>query len=115
MSDKPLTLLEAIREESDLLDQRVKHYKALREKDKDALSLRDIVQIDTWEAMRYSYLRILERYEQGMEINLGIVDGKTTLVRKKTTRHLERDNPAVAKAKRNLDFLVGLTDGDTDV
>jgi hypothetical protein len=112
MSDKPLTLLEAIREEADLLDQRIKHYKSLKEQDADALKLRDIFLMDTWEAMRYSYLRILERYEQGTEINLGIVNGKTSLVRKSTTRHLERDNPAVAKAKRNLDVLVGLTSGE---
>ena len=115
MTDKPFTLLEAIREEAELLDQRIKHYEELRKKDENALSLRDIIQMDTWTSIRASHLRILDRYENGTEISLGIVNGKTTLIKKSTTRHLERDYPSVAKAKRNLDTLVGLTNGGTDV
>ena len=111
MTDKPFTLLEAIREEAELLGQRAKHYQSLREKDKDALSLRDIMQMDTWYAMQYSYLRILERYEEGTEISLGIVDGKAKLIRKSSNRHLVRDYPAVAEAQAALDSLEVLVSG----
>lgn len=114
MSDDHFTLLDAIREETELLDQFVKYYDELKKKDKDALSLRDIVQRDTWSSQRQSLNRILERYENGYEYDLGIKDGKPIIDKRQTTRHLERDVPAVAKAKRNLDVLVGITKGNTD-
>ena len=98
----PYTLLDAIREEADLLDQYVKYYDELQKKDKDALSLRDIMQRDTWKHQKHSYLRIVERFENGADYNIGIKDGKTTLIKTQTTRHLEREYPEVAEAKAEL-------------
>jgi hypothetical protein len=114
MEKEPYNLLDVIREEADLLDQRLKYYRELKKSNPDAVSLRDTFLLDTWDAMRASYLRILERYEQGTNISLSVVDGKVGLKRTLTTRHLERDYPSVAKAKRNLDTLVGLTGGKVE-
>lgn len=114
MSDYPFTLLDAIREETSLLDEFVKYYDELKKKDDSSLNLRGIVMRDSWVEQRRSLHRILERYENGFEYSLGIKDGKPILNKNQTTRHLERDVPAVAKAKRNLDVLVGISKGNTD-
>lgn len=100
------TLLDAIREEADLLDQYIKYYDELQKKDSDALSLRDIIQRDTWRSQRLSYIRIAERFEKGFEYSLIMKDGKTTLNKTQTTRHLEREYPEIAEAKANLDSVV---------
>jgi hypothetical protein len=100
------TLFDAIREEADLLDQYIKYYDELQNKDKDALSLRDIMQRDTWRSQKSSYQRIVNRFENGVDFNLGIKDGKTTLIKTQTTRHLEREYPEITEAKANLDSVV---------
>lgn len=102
----PYTLLDALREEADLLDQYVKYYDELQKKDKDALSLRDIMQRDTWRHQKLSYLRIVDRFEKGFDYNIGIKDGKATLIKTQTTRHLEREYPEIAEAKAELDNAV---------
>jgi len=100
------TILDAISEETELLDQYIKYYDELQKKDKDALSLRDIIQRDTWRSQRLSYIRIVERFDKGFEYSLGMKDGKLTLVKTQTTRHLEREYPEIAEAKANLDSVV---------
>lgn len=100
------TILDAISEETELLDQYIKYYDELQNKDKDALSLRDIMQRDTWKSQRQSYIRIVERFEKGFEYSLIMKDGKPALSKTQTTRHLEREYPEIAEAKANLDSVV---------
>lgn len=98
----PYTLLDAIREEADLLDQHIKYFDELEKKDKDALSLGDKMVRNMWRYQKISYLRIVERFENGFEYKLGIKDGKSTVIKTQTTRHLEREYPEVAEAKAEL-------------
>lgn len=55
--------------------------------------------------------RIVNRFEKGKEYYIGIKNGERYIMNRQTTRHLEREYPAVAKAKRNLDTVVDLTKG----
>jgi hypothetical protein len=59
-------------------------------------------------AQRRSLQRIVNRYENGHEYYMGINNGEPQLMYRKTTRHLERNFPAVARAKQNLDTIVSL-------
>lgn len=99
------TLLDAIREEIDTL----KELEAVYRKEESLLT--GIVL-----SQRRSLQRIVNRFENGHEYYIGVnSEGNTLLKYRQTTRHLEREYPAVAKAKQNLDTIVSLTKGNTDV
>jgi len=104
MSDQPYSLLDAIRDE-------IKTLKELEEvyKNDDKWILESMVI-----GQHRSLTRILNRYEQGHEYYLGVKDGKPQLMFRKTTRHLEREFPAVARAKQNLDTVVALVKDEAD-
>lgn len=106
MSNEPYTLLDAMREEIDTL----KKLEVVYEKDQHWI-LRTAV------AAQYRSLqRVLNRFEKGYEYYMGVSkEGDPQLQHRQTTRHLEREYPAVAKAKRNLDTLVDLTKGKDNV
>lgn len=102
MSNETYTLLDAMREEIDALKELESVYK----KDKNLLT--GIVA-----AQRRSLQRIVNRFEKGYEYYWGVSkEGGPLLNYRQGTRHLEREYPAVAKAKRNLDIVVDLTKGD---
>jgi len=105
MTNEPYTLLEAIRDERDTLLELKKTYEEL-DKRLLAASVRDSARMLD---------RILNRYEKGYEYYMGIDEGQPRLKHRQTTRHLEREYPAVAKAKRNLDIVTDLVKGKDDV
>jgi hypothetical protein len=102
MEQETYTLLDAMREEVDTL----KELEIVYEKQEKWLAKGDVV------TQRRSLERILNRFEKGYEYYMGInKEGSPQLQYRQTTRHLEREYPAVAKAKRNLDIVVTLTKG----
>jgi hypothetical protein len=102
MTDKPYTLLDALREEIDTLTELESIYR----KDKNLLT-------GAISAQRRSLQRIVNRYEKGHEYFWGVTkEGDPQLQYRQGTRHLEREYPAVANAKRNLNTLVSITKGD---
>lgn len=106
MSNETYTLLDAMREEIDTL----KALEVVYEKDRSPI-LRTAV------AAQYRSLqRVLNRFEKGYEYYMGVdKEGNPQLQYRQGTRHLEREYPSVAKAKRNLDTLVDLTKGKDNV
>lgn len=102
MTDDSYTLLDAIREEQDLLCELEKIYRK-EEKRLLAADCRDNARM---------LGRILNRYEKGYEYYMGVKEGKPQLLYRQGTRHLEREYPGVARAKQNLDTVVGLTKGE---
>lgn len=102
MSNETYTLLDAMREEIDFLSE----LKKLSDKEEKHL-------LSASYAHQHSMLkRILNRFENGNKYYLGIKDGETYVMTRQTTGHLEREYPAVAKAKRNLDTVTDLVKGD---
>ena len=102
MSNEPYTLLDAMREEIGLL----KELEAIYDKEEKWLLKGEMTN------QRRSLERIVKRFEKGYEYYMGInKEGALQLKYRQTTRHLEREYPAVAKAKRNLDTVVDLTKG----
>lgn len=105
MDKETYTLLDAMREEMDFLLE----MKKLSDKDdKWMLSAQ-------YREQRSMLGRIVNRFEKGKEYYLGVKDGKPRIMNRQTTRHLEREYPAVAKAKRNLDTVTDLVKGNKDV
>ena len=102
MSNEPYTLLDAMREEIDTL----KELETVYEKQKKWFNRADMI------AQRRSLERILNRFEKGYEYYMGVHEGEPQLKMRQGTRHLEREYPAVAKAKRNLDIVTNLVKGD---
>lgn len=98
------TLLDAIREEIKFL----KELKALSDKE-DSYILSG--QYQSQIGMLH---RIVNRFEQGKDYYLGVRDGVIYIMSRQCTRHLEREYPAVAKAKRNLDTVTDLVNGHKD-
>jgi hypothetical protein len=96
------TLLDAIREERDLLEEMEKTYRE-QEKRLLAADCRDNARM---------LGRILNRFEKGYEYYMGMKEGKPQLYYNQGTRHLEREYPAVAKAKQNFNTVVTLTQGN---
>lgn len=105
MRDQKYTLLDAIREEKDFLLEMEKYY-TKHENSFSARLCRDISE---------SHYRILQRFENGREYYLGVKNGETKIMNRQTTKHLEREYPAVAKAKAALNTVVSLTQGGDDV
>lgn len=106
MSNEPYTLLDAMREEIDTLKELQIVYQ------KQNATLNDAVV----RTIRRSLERIVLRFENGHEYYMGInADGDPRLKYNVGTRHLEREYPAVAKAKNNLNTVVNLTKGKDDV
>ena len=104
MSNETYTLLDAMREEMAFL----KELKAISDKeDKWLLSA-------IYTRQRASLGRIVNRFENGKEYYLGVKDGETYIMTRQTTQHLEREYPAVAKAKRNLDLVTDIVKGKDD-
>lgn len=104
--NEPYTLLDAIREEIKTLEE----LEAIYKKD-DKWIAENIVA-----SQRYSLERILNRFEKGFDYYLGVnKEGNPQMKVRQTTRHLEREYPAVAKAKANLDIVVDLSKGKDDV
>lgn len=101
MTDKPYSLVDAIQEETALLKEIELFYE---NKNNSLLSAMAREQ-------RSSLERIVNRYNNGKEYSLTVKNGKTVLDSQQTTRHLEREYPSVAKAKQNLNTVVGLTGG----
>ena len=101
MDNETYTLLDAIREEIDTL----KELEAVYDKDKKWFAKGDAI------SQRRSLQRILNRFEKGYEYYMGVYEGNPQLMYRQGTRHLEREYPAVAKAKQNLDTVVDLTKG----
>jgi hypothetical protein len=102
MSNETYTLLDAMREEIDFLSE----LKKLSDKEEKHL-------LSAHYAHQHSMLkRIVNRFENGKEYYLGIKDGETYVMTRQTTRHLEREYPAVAKAKQNLDTVTDLVKGN---
>ena len=98
MSNETYTLLDAMREEIDFLSE----LKKLSDKEEKFLL----------SARLSSLKRIVNRFENGNKYYLGINDGETYVMTRQTTGHLEREYPAVAKAKRNLDTVTDLVKGN---
>lgn len=106
MENETYTLLDAMREEIDTLKELETVYK----KEEKWLAQGDVI------AQRRSLQRIVNRFEKGYEYYMGIdKEGNPQLRYRRGTRHLEREYPSVAKAKRNLDTVVDLTKGKDDV
>jgi hypothetical protein len=101
MTDKPYSLIDAIQEEVDLLEELQKYHKQNDFKILAAM----------FREQKSSLERIVDRYNNGKEYLLTVKNGKTVLDTRQTTRHLEREYPSVAKAKQNLNTVVGLTGG----
>ena len=97
-------LLDSIRDEIDTLKELEKVY------DKDDAWIFKAVVIGQQRSLR----RILNRYEKGHEYYMGVKDGKPQLMYRQTTRHLEREFPAVARAKQNLDTVVAIVKDDAN-
>ena len=102
MSNEPYTLLDAMREEIGLL----KELEAIYNKEEKWLLKGEMAN------QRKSLERIVKRFEKGYEYYMGVHEGKPQLKYRQGTRHLEREYPAVAKAKRNLDIVTDLVKGD---
>lgn len=96
------SLLDAIRDEIKILKELEEYY------DSQKMS----VAANTVYFQHRSLDRILNRYEKGYEYFMGVKDGKPQLRFRETTRHLERDFPAVARAKQNLDTIVAIVKDD---
>lgn len=104
MEDNSYTLLDAMREEMAFL----KELKAISDKDdKWLLSA-------MYREQHASLGRIVNRFEKGLEYYIGVQNGETGILRRQTTKHLEREYPAVAKAKRNLDLVTDIVKGNDD-
>ena len=104
MSNNPYTLLDAMRDECDFLEE----LKAWSEKEKKHLLA------GMMREQRNSLMRILKRYEQGIEYSLEIRGGEMNIKRTQTNRHLVRDYPAVAAAQENLKTLEKLVGKSND-
>jgi hypothetical protein len=103
MSNEPYTLLDAMREEIDTLTE----METICEKQKKLLLA------SSYRNQKRSLQRIVNRFEKGHEYYMGIdKEGDPQLKYRQGTRHLEREYPAVAKAKRNLDIVTDLVKGD---
>jgi hypothetical protein len=98
MTDKPYSLIDAIREEKALLEELESVHRS-ENSHLLAAAARDNARMLS---------RILDRYEQGYEYYMGVKDGKPQLRRRQTTRHLEREYPAVARARQNLNTVVDI-------
>lgn len=106
MDKETYTLLDSIRDEIETLKELEVAFK------KVGGSIPENIIYQT----RLSLQRILNRYEKGHEYYMGVNEnGDPQLKVRQTTRHLEREYPAVSKAKHNLDTLVNLTKGTKDV
>ena len=106
MENETYTLLDAMREEIDTLKELETVYK----KEEKWLAQGDVI------SQRRSLERILNRFEKGHEYYMGIdKEGNPRLRYSQGTRHLEREYPSVAKAKRNLNTVVDLTKGKGNV
>lgn len=106
MDKETYTLLDSIRDEIETLKELEVVYK------KEEFDILKGISYQT----RLSLQRILNRYEKGHEYYMGVdKNGDPQLKVRQTTRHLEREYPAVSKAKHNLDTLVNLTKGTKDV
>lgn len=106
MDKETYTLLDSIRDEIETLKEIEVAYK------KNGYRISEDIVYHT----RLGFQRILNRYEKGHEYYMGInKNGDPQLKFRQTTRHLEREYPAVSTAKRNLDTLVNLTKGTKDV
>ena len=102
MSNEPYTLLDAMREEIDTL----KEIETICEKQKKLLLA------SSYKIQSRSLQRIVNRFEKGHEYYMGIdKEGDPQLKYRQGTRHLEREYPSVAKAKRNLDIVTDLVKG----
>jgi hypothetical protein len=103
MSNEPYTLLDAMREEVDTL----KEMETVYEKQNKWIL------VNSYRNQARSLQRILNRFEKGHEYYMGIdKEGDPQLKYRQGTRHLEREYPAVAKAKRNLDIVTDLVKGN---
>jgi hypothetical protein len=96
--NKTYDLFDAIRDEIAILEELEKLYET---QEKGLLKL-------VVTGQRRSLTRILSRYEKGHEYYIGVVNGQPQLMYRQTTRHLERNFPAVARAKNNLDIVVDI-------
>jgi len=96
MSKELYSLLDAIREEKLLLDEFTKYYK-------NASIMQRIVEENS-----QMLNRILNRFDKGYEYYIGMQDGNSVLKYRKGTSHLEREYPAVAKAKHNLEIVTAI-------
>ena len=106
MDNETYTLLDSIRNEIETLKELEVAFK------KVGGSIPENIVYQT----RLSFQRILNRYEKGHEYYMGIdKNGDPQLKCRQTTRHLEREYPAVSTDKRNLDTLVNLTKGTKEV
>ena len=104
MLNETYTLLDAMREEIDFLSE----LKKLSDKEEKFLLSA------SYANQRNSLKRIVNRFENGKEYYLGVKDGETYVMNRQTTRHLEREYPAVAKAKQNLDLVTDIVKGKED-
>jgi hypothetical protein len=103
MLNEPYTLLDAMREEIDTLEE-LATISEKREK---------FLLVNTYKIQKRSLQRIVNRFEKGYEYYMGInKEGDPQMQYRQGTRHLEREYPAVAKAKRNLDIVTDLVKGD---
>jgi len=105
MSDSSYTLLDAMREE----------VKFLHELQTNCEKTNRGLLAAQYREQNRMLSRILNRFENGKDYYLGVKDGETMIMQRQTTRHLEREYPAVATAKRNLDTVVDLTKGKDNV
>ena len=95
------SLLDAMREEIDTL----KELELVYRKDNNLLA-------GITASQRRSLQRIVNRFEKGYEYSMGInKEGDLQLKYRQGTRHLEREYPAVANAKRNLDTVTNIVKG----
>jgi plasmid replication initiation protein len=103
MSNEPYTLLDAMREEIDTLTEMETVYEKQNK----------LLLASNYRNQARSLQRIVNRFEKGYEYYMGIdKEGNPQMKYRQGTRHLEREYPAVAKAKQNLDIVVDLVKGD---
>lgn len=103
MTEETYSILDAIRDEIETLNK----LEIVSEKHGRHLLAAN------YRILRRSHLRILNRFEKGYEYYMGVdKEGNPQLHYRQGTSHLEREYPAVAKAKRNLDTVTNIVRGD---
>ena len=103
MNTATYTLLDAIREEAEILAEMQIYYK-------NKGSAGNVRRVAV-EEQRLSLNRILNRFENGREYFITVTNGETALDWRQTNRHLVREYPAVAEAQATLDTVESLVGG----
>jgi hypothetical protein len=73
-------VLEALKEEIDLLDEIEMYYKEMQKKEEDKMSLGDLTYMHRVGERRMMLKRIVNRVENGVSYRLGVKEGKVKII-----------------------------------